>query len=151
VTLQSSLISLFVYGFPLVIILIQWVFIRRKLPWVGMLIGLILVVAVYVKEIYFGLPTPEQCQPPASCDMLGVGIVLITFYAIGVALTTSFAGFIILRTFRKRVWQHGEAVAQTMKIPYLILASIVLLYSAWVLGLYRVIPLQTDVRYGPYP
>lgn len=123
--LESFLFSLFVIGLPLLSIFIQWMLIRRRLPWLGMLAGLVLPLLFWLSCLLVFMPKPEDCNPQIACEWVEFGLAVITMYVITVAVLATLAGFVIHLVYRKRIWTSDEIVKQTGKIPSL--ASIIAL------------------------
>ncbi len=119
----SILVNLAVFGFPLVLIFVQWMLIRRRLPWVGLLVSLIPIILIGL--IGFVLPlTLGDCRQN-SCEWAGLGLLFIEGYAVAVAIISSGAGFLIKLVYRKQVWKPDEFISKKWKIPSLVLMGVV--------------------------
>ncbi|WP_322507032.1 hypothetical protein [Anaerolinea sp.] len=149
---ESLIIGLFIVGFPLLLILIQWMLIRHRLPWLGMLAGLIPPLLFWLWCLFLVLPKPEDCSPNIACEWVGIGVVVITLYTILVAVLSTLAGLIIHLVYRKRIWKHDEIVEQTGKIPalvFVVVMLVVIIYFA--LSITGLLYRFTIPEEGPYP
>ncbi|HMN62474.1 MAG TPA: hypothetical protein PJ988_19065 [Anaerolinea sp.] len=134
------LLTLWFLGFPLVVILIQWAFIRQRLPWMGMMVSLSIIVFVMVLG-FFMTKGPPDCNPFVYCSWDGLGVILIDGYAFLVAILTIAAGFIIKFVYRRRVWKPGEKIQTVGRIPSFLLMAAILGLLACVAAVLKTVSL----------
>ena len=106
-------------------------FIRRHLPWVGILVSLVSILIFGL--IGFGIqpqPSAEDCKR-AFCEGTGLGLVFVVGYALVVAIISTGIGFIIKSVYRKRIWKPGEIIQQKGKIPSLLLMGAIFVFMVY--------------------
>jgi hypothetical protein len=120
-------VYLVLFCFPLMLIYIQWRQIKRRLPWVGMMVNLIFILILAL--IGFAISkAPKDCIPLVNCqwDMLGLIItegytILTGLISLGVSLGINFG-------YRRWIWKEGETIRSTGKTSsFLLIGAIFLL------------------------
>jgi hypothetical protein len=136
-SILSTLVTLFVFGFPLLLIFIQWILIRRRLPWVGMAVSLVILLLLMLVGFVVS-HSYEICDPILFCGWDGIGLLFIEGYAMVVAVITTAIGLVIQAFYRRLVWKPGEIIAQTGKMPsFLLMGAIIVLLAYFVLIMIR--------------
>lgn len=116
----------FVAAFPVLLILANWRMMRRRLPWVGLLISLAAVILFWLFVVYILLPGPQNCQTTEACNALGFDIFLATTYSILIFLVALAASILLRLYYDKKVWKKGEKALKTGKVPFFIIMIVVL-------------------------
>lgn len=129
---------LVIFGFPLLLFLIQWLLIKCRLPWVGMLVNLVLLLISML--VVFGISKFDSNSFPLE-DWEGnvLDLLVLGSYTIVVTIITTGAGLVLMFAYRKLVWKPGEIIQQTGKIPsFLLLGAIFICMVYFVLTINRV-------------
>ena len=115
---------LVIFGFPLLLFLIQWLLIKGRLPWVGMLVSLVLLLISML--VVFGISKYDSNSFPLE-DWEGnvLDLLVLGSYAIVVTIITTGAGLVLMFAYRKLVWKPGEIIQQTGKIPSFLLMGVI--------------------------
>jgi uncharacterized membrane protein YjgN (DUF898 family) len=150
----GMLLCQFILGFPVFLIIIQWMLIGQRFPWIGMLVNLTLILILVLAGFVISR-SPRDCYPLASCSWDGLGFLVVGGYATVVLIISTGVGLIIKAEYRKRFWKPGEIIHQIGKIPsFLLMGVIIVLLGCYVYLLYtqmHLVPHPVNLPYKGYP
>ena len=122
--LFPTLLYVCVFGFPLMLIAIQWMLIRRRRPWIGMSVSLVFILIVVL--VGFGVTKYYINNFPfEDWEGDGLGLLVIEGYAMVVTVISTMVGLLIRFIYRRWIWKPGEKIHRTGKIPSLMLMGVI--------------------------
>jgi hypothetical protein len=121
----------FVAAFPILLVLGSWRLVRRRLPWIGMLVSIAAVLLFWLFAVYGVILGPGSCPTPGSCDYIGLDIFMATAYCVIVWLVSLVADILFWVYYHKRVWAKDAKALKTGKVPFFILLILVLFVAGY--------------------
>lgn len=104
----DPLSTVIIIGLPIVLILLQIWLTRQRLPWMGFIAAIFILVFAVLLLFNANKVIIENCAAGEDCGELGFITAALLLYAYGVLAIITLAGHLTLWYYRNRVWHSAE-------------------------------------------
>jgi len=104
---------------------LQMRFMLSEKPWLGLLIGLVVLVILWLIALFGFVQVQQPCDPNESCYLVRYGLWLAGLGMVVLTAVTSITGLVMFSIFRAKRWTKGKLVSDEGKTAFFLLLCVV--------------------------